>query len=242
MILTATSMAHLPWVQVYHRGGSSESPDPHHCPQFPHLSIWELGCVICKVSASSSGPPPLVLYPLGTFPLTPIVVCNTDDDIRDSSYFWITLGLAVTTVGWLTLLLSFWRYLADVFKPWNFRAHSAILPNSFLVCFCGIWGLLCFLLSLSKKVEFFGSLSLTLTLLTLRLFTEVLSFGLGVERSHSDSDSHGQQPGAGESWTWENRQPHVVRPTGGLAPAWKSAYFEWSKIPHFPGPTGFLRG
>lgn len=109
-------MAHLPWVQVYHGGGSSESPDPHHCPQFPHLSIWELDCVICKVSASSSGPPPLVLYPLGTFPLTPIVVCNTDDDIHDSSYFWITLGLAVTTVSWLTLLLSFWRYLADVFS------------------------------------------------------------------------------------------------------------------------------
>lgn len=141
MILTATSMAHLPWFQVYHRGVSSESPDPHHCPQFPHLSIWELDCVICKVSASSSGPPPLVLYPLSTFPLTPIVVCNTDDDIRDSSYFWITLGLAVTTVCWLTLLLSFWRYLADVFKPSNFRAHSAILPNSFLVCFCGIRGL-----------------------------------------------------------------------------------------------------
>lgn len=101
---------------------------------------------------------------------------------------------------------------------------------------------MCFILSLSKKVEFFGSLSLSLTLLTLQLFTEVLSFGLGVERSHSDSDSHGQQPGAGEGWTWENRQPHVVQPTGGLAPAWKSASFEWSKIPHFPGPTGIPRG
>lgn len=234
-------MARLPWFQVYHRGGSSESPDPHHCPQFPHLSIWELDCVICKVSASSSGPLPLVLYPLGTFPLTPIVVCNTDEDICDSSYFWITLGLAVTTVGWLTLLLSFWRYLADVFKPWNFRAHNAILLNSFLVCFCGNEA---FFASSSLFQRKLNSLVLCLWPLLFWPFGSLLRschlvWGLkGHTQVLTHMDSSLEQERAEFGRTTSLNGPTNRR----LGTSLEIRLFWVEQNTCFPGPTGFPRG
>lgn len=105
-----------------------------------------------------------------------------------------------------------------------------------------LWDMRPFVLhALSKQVEFFGPLSLfNPGSRILRLFAEVLSFGLGVEKSHLGSASPGQQERAGQLLTWGNH-PHMVQPTAGLLPASKPAS-EHSKIPHFPGPSAFTGG
>lgn len=130
---------------------------PSHCPQFPQLEIWELDYVISKVSVSSSGPPPAGLYPPGALPLS-LMVCSADGDVCNSSHVWVSSGLAVTTVGWLTLFLSFWRHLAGYYSL-SPSAHThfslTFLPNSFLVCFYGMCSLLRFMPSISKQGEVF---------------------------------------------------------------------------------------
>lgn len=90
-------------------------------------------------------------------------------------------------------------------KPSVLRALSQSKLNSLVLCLC-----------------------LTIALLTLQLFTEILSSGLGLTghtQALTQLDSSLEQKRPGELLTWENLRPHVVQTIGGLAPASKSYLF-----------------